>query len=147
VLPHRFRPFGVRMAVYVFGALLIGTTLVIWFAFPESVRDQFTYFQRGTVVFFGLAAATAGHALARSRVDARSDGVTVVNGFRGRRYEWNEILAISLRPGSPWAVLDLADGTSIPAMGIQGSDGPRAQRQVRQVRALLEQQSHTDRND
>jgi hypothetical protein len=32
-------------------------------------------------------------------------------------------------------------------MGIQGSDGPRAQRQVRQVRALLEQQSHTDRND
>jgi hypothetical protein len=35
-------------------------------------------------------------------------------------------------------VLDLSDGTSVPAMGIQGSDGTRALGQVRQVRALIE---------
>jgi hypothetical protein len=47
------------------------------------------------------------------------------------------VLAIHLPPGAPWAVLDLADGTSAPAMGIQGSDGGRARLAVRQVRALL----------
>ncbi|MGH3331583.1 MAG: PH domain-containing protein [Nocardioidaceae bacterium] len=146
-LPHTFRPLGVRIAAFVLGGLLFLVTAVIWVSFPQEVRDQFTMFQRGTVVFFGVAVAVSGYALARCRVEARADGVTVVNGYRTRRYEWNEILAISLRPGSPWAMLDLADGTSVPAMGIQGSDGARAVAQVRQVRALMAQQSRTDRND
>lgn len=146
-LPHTFRPFGVRIAAYVLGALLFGTTAVIWFAFPQEVRDQFTIFQRGTVIAFGLATAASGYALARSRIVAREDGLTVVNGYKARRYDWNEIIAVTLRRGSPWAVLDLSDGTSTAAMGIQGSDGGRAVRAVKQVRALVEQQSHTDRND
>ena len=33
--------------------------------------------------------------------------------------------------------LDIADGTTVPAMGIQGSDGARARAQVRQLRALV----------
>lgn len=146
-LPHTFRPFGVRIAAYVLGALLLATVVVIWFAFPQEVRDQFTIFQRGTVIVFGLAAAASGYALARSRIVAREDGLTVVNGYKARRYDWNEIIAVTLRRGSPWAVLDLSDGTSAAAMGIQGSDGGRAVRAVKQVRALVEQQSHTDRND
>jgi hypothetical protein len=83
----------------------------------------------------------AGHALSRSRVVARESGLTVVNGYRTRRFEWNEVLGVTLRPGSPWAVLDIADGTTVAAMGIQGSDGPRAQAQVRRLRALVE--THT----
>lgn len=146
-LPHTFRPFGVRIAAYAFGGLLLLVTVVIWFAFPPEVRDQFTIFQRGTVIFFGLAAAAAGYALARSRIEARPDGVTVVNGYRSRSYEWSEILTISLRQGSPWATLDISDGTTIPAMGIQGSDGSRALAQVKQMRVLVERQTHTDRND
>ena len=63
-----------------------------------------------------------GYALARSRVVARQDGLTVVNGPRPAA-EWNEVVAVSLRPGSPWAVLDLGDGTTVPALGIQASDG------------------------
>ena len=60
-----------------------------------------------------------GYALARSRLVAREDGLTVVNGYKARRFEWNEILAVTLRAGSPWAVLDLSDGTTVAAMGIQ----------------------------
>jgi hypothetical protein len=146
-LPHTFRPFGVRIAAYVFGFLLLLVVVVIWFAFPQDVRDQFTIFQRGTVVFFGLCAAAAGQGLARSRVVAREDSLTVVNGYRSRRYEWNEVVAVSLRAGSPWATLDLSDGTTVSAMAIQGSDGARAVTQVRQLRALVGRQSHTDRND
>ena len=83
------------------------------------------------MIGLGLMFYAGGFALARSRLVAREDGLTVVNGYRTRGFEWNEVVAVTLRPGSPWAVLDLTDGTSVPAMGIQGSDGARASAQVR----------------
>jgi hypothetical protein len=128
----------VRIVAFVAGGLLLVLSVVIWLAFPPEVRAQFTVLERVTVVVFGVAFYAAGFALVRSRVVASEAGLTVVNGYRTRRYEWNQVLAVTLRAGSPWAVLDLSDGTSVAAMGIQGSDGPRAVQQVRQVRALIE---------
>ena len=142
VLPHTFRPFGVRIAIYTLGALLVLMTLVMWFAFPPRIRAQFNPLEVITIIGLGLMFYAAGYALARSRVVAREDGLTVVNGYKTRRFEWNEVLAVSLRNGSPWAMIDLSDGTTVPAMGIQGSDGPRATRQVRQVRALVNRLTH-----
>jgi hypothetical protein len=136
-LPVTFRPLGVRLAIYVLGALLLVVVAVMWLSFPAATRAEFSILQRATIVGFGVLFYGAGFALARSRVVARESGLTVVNGYRTRRFEWNEILAVSLRPGSPWAVLDLSDGTSVAAMGIQSSDGARAAHQVRQVRALV----------
>jgi Bacterial PH domain len=141
-LPHTFRPFGVRVAIYTLGGLLVLMTVVMWFAFPPHIRAQFTAFEVVTIIVLGLMFYAGGYALARSRVVAREDGLTVVNGYKTRRFEWNEVLAVSLRRGSPWAMIDLSDGTSVPAMGIQGSDGPRATRQVRQVRALVDRLTH-----
>jgi len=146
-LPHTFRPRGVRIAAYLFGGLLLAVSTVIWFSLPQNVRDQFTLFQRGTVTFFAVAACVAGQALARSRIEATAVGATVVNGYKSRHYDWNEIVSITLGGGNPWAKLDLSDGTSVSAMGIQGSDGARAMTQVKQVRALVRQQSRTDRDD
>jgi hypothetical protein len=137
-LPHTFRPLGVRLAIFVLGGLLVLVVAVMWLALPAEIRAQFTVLQLGTVVFLGLLFYAAGYALARSRVVAREEGLTIVNGYRTRRFEWNEILAISLRSGSPWAEIDLSNGTTVAAMGIQGSDGPRAVRQVREVRALVD---------
>jgi hypothetical protein len=137
-LPVRFRPLGVRVAVVVLGAALLGTATAIWIAFPDDVRAAFTFAERLTLLAIGVAAVAIGHALARSRVDADDAGLTVVNGYRARRFDWNQVVAVSLRPGSPWAVLDLSDGTSQAAMGIQGSDGVRARRQTRELRALVE---------
>jgi Bacterial PH domain len=137
-LPHTFRPLGVRVAIIVLGALLGLTAVGMWFAFPPHIRAEFNVLEVLTIIALGLMFYAGGYALARSRLVAREDGLTVVNGYRTRRFEWNEVLAVSLRSGSPWAVLDLSDGTSVPAMGIQGSDGSRAVRQVRQVRALVE---------
>jgi hypothetical protein len=146
-LPHRFRPFGVRFATYLCGSLLLVVTLVIWFAFPAETRATFTAYQLATIIALGAGAAVCGYALSRSRVDAREDGLTVVNGYKARQFEWSEIIAVNLRPGSPWVILDLSDGTTCAAMGIQGSDGPRATRQVRMLRALVEANSRTLRND
>jgi Bacterial PH domain len=137
-LPHSFRPYGVRIAIYALGAVLVLAVAGIWLAFPQEIRDQFTFFQRATVVGLGLMFYAGGYALARSRLVATEGGLTVMNGYRTRRFEWNEILAVTLRPGGPWAELDIADGTTVPAMGIQGSDGARARAQVRQLRALVQ---------
>jgi len=137
-LPRTFRPLGVRIAIIVLGSLLLLVTVVMWFAFPPEIRHEFNALEIGTVILLGLLFYSGGYALARSRVVAREDGLTVVNGYRSRRFEWNEILAVSLRAGSPWAMLDLSDGTSVAAMGIQGSDGTRAMAQVREVRRLID---------
>jgi hypothetical protein len=111
---------------------------VMWLAFPPEIRAQFTLFQVLTVVVLGLMFYAGGFALARSRVVAREEGLTIVNGYRARSLAWNQVLAVTLRAGGPWAELDLSDGTSVAAMGIQGSDGTRAERQVRELRALVE---------
>jgi hypothetical protein len=146
-LPHTFRPFGVRMAVFVFGGLLVAVAAVVWFTFPPEIRDKFTIFQRGTIIVLGLGFLALGWGLARSRVEARREGLRIVNGYRSRSLDWNEVVRVSMRPGSPWATLDLADGTSASALGIQASDGDRAQRQVRELRGLVEVLTRTDRND
>jgi len=140
-LPQTFRPLGVRLAIYVAGVLLTLVVAAMWWAFPPEIRAKFTPGQILTIFGLGAMFYAAGFALARSRVVAREEGLLVVNGYRSRRFQWNQVLAVSLRPGSPWAVLDIADGTSVAAMGIQGSDGPRAQAQVRRLRRLVE--THT----
>jgi hypothetical protein len=137
-LPVTFRPRGVRIAAYVFGGLLLATVVVLWVSFPQDVRDSFTTFQRLTVLVLGLLVLAIEHGLTRCRIDATEDGLRVVNGYRTHHYGWAEVVAVTLRTGNPWAVLDLSDGTSQGAMGIQGSDGPRAKAQVRRLRALVE---------
>lgn len=146
-LPRTFRPLGVRVAIYALGVLLLLVCVVTWYAFPPEIRAQFNITERVTLLVIGLLFAVSGYALARSRVVATADGLVVVNGYRLRRFDWNQVLRVSLRPGSPWAVLDLSDGTSTAAMGIQGSDGARATRQVGELARLIDVQTRTERDD
>lgn len=136
-LPHTWRPLGVRLAGILFGGMLLAVCAFAWFAFDEETRARFTPFQRGTIVFLGLLFFSAGYAMARSRVVAEVERLVVVNGYRRHEYAWAEVLAVHLPPGAPWAVLDLSDGTSQPALGIQGSDGGRARRAVAELRLLI----------
>jgi hypothetical protein len=141
VLPHTWRPFGARIAGTAGGIGVIVVCVAAWIAFPPEVRAQFTTFQRLTMVFlFGLAGAVW-FALMRSRVVAEDTRLVVVNGYKRREFEWAEIVAVHLPPGAPWVTLDLTDGTTVAAMGIQGSDGDRARRAVRELRAVADRQS------
>ncbi|HEY0641902.1 MAG TPA: PH domain-containing protein [Nocardioides sp.] len=144
-LPHTWRPMGVRVAVAGLGLMLLVVCAAAWFGFDESVRDRFTLLQRLTILVMGAGFAACGWALARARVTAEMEALVVVNGFRTRRLEWEEVLAIHLPTGAPWATLDLADGTTISAMAFQGSDGRRARDGVRQVRALIDRQGARER--
>jgi hypothetical protein len=136
-LPRTYRPFGVRAMGIVLIVGLYGLCLFMWFAFDDETRAKFTAFQKGTLVFFGLLILAVVHALIRSRVEARQDGLVVVNGYRRRELAWEQVVAVHLPPGAPWVTLDLADGTAVPAMGIQASDGGRAKAAARELRALV----------
>jgi hypothetical protein len=123
--------------VWVFGGLLLALVVAVWIGLGAEVRSQFTLFQRITLVVIGLMLFGAWNALVRSRVRATNAGLTVVNGYRKRSYEWSQVIGVSLRRGAPWGTLDLSDGTTISLIGVQGSDGRRARKAVREIRATI----------
>jgi hypothetical protein len=129
------------MAGAVLGAGLLVVCVLAWVGFDDETRARFTGFQRGTVIAFGLLAFALWFALVRSRVVAEAERLIIVNGYRRREFEWAQVVAVHLPPGAPWVTIDLADGTTVAAMGIQGSDGDRAKQAVRQLRALADQQT------
>lgn len=137
-LPHTWRPFGVRIAVGVLGGLLIAVCAAVWLSLKPEIRAQFSVLEKGTLIFVALLLFTVYNALVRSKVIATAEGLTVVNGYRRRRYEWSQVIQVSLRRGAPWGTLDLSDGTSVSLIGVQGSDGDRARRAIREIRAAVE---------
>ena len=144
-LPRTWRPFGVRIAVIGFGLMLFAVCAAAWFGFDDSVRARFNILQRITLLVMGAGFVTCGWALCRARVTAEMDALVVVNGFRTRQLDWEQVVAIHLPESAPWATLDLADGTTISAMAFQGSDGKRARDGVREVRALIDREVPPDR--
>lgn len=140
-LPRTWRPLGVRVAGIVLGAGLLACFALAWVGFDQETRDKFTAFQLGTLVFLGLLAFSVWFALVRCRVVAEPERLVVVNGYRRRELAWAQVVAVQLPRGAPWVTLDLADGSTVAAMGIQGSDGDRARRAVRELRSLVEQRS------
>ena len=136
-LPHTWRPLGARVAVWLLGGLLFVVSVVVWIAIGEEIRSQFTGLERATLVFLALLLAVTYNALVRSRITATTEGLTVVNGYRKRTYEWSQVIGMSLSRGAPWGTLDLSDGTTVSVIGVQGSDGARARRAVREIRAAI----------
>jgi hypothetical protein len=140
-VPRTWRPYGARLVGTVLGVLLVVLVGVVWIAWGQEVRSTFSWSQRATLIGIGFLGFLAWFAIARSRVTADEDGITVVNGYRRRVFEWSQVVAVNLRRGAPWAGLDLSDGTSTSMFAIQGSDGERAARAVRELRTLVE--AHT----
>ena len=140
-LPHTWRPFGVRMAGTVLGLGLALIVVVTWLGFDEETQAKFDWLQRGTVLAIALLGAALGNALMRSRVVAEPERLVVVNGYRKHTYDYAQVVGVHLPPGAPWVTLDLADGSTASAMGIQGSDGSRAKQSARELRAVVESRS------
>ena len=113
-------------------------SVFLWVTFDAETREAITPFQQGTVIALGLLGLGCLYALIRSRVVAETDRLVVVNGYRRHEFEWAEVIAVRLPPGAPWVTLDLADGGTCSAMGIQSSDGQRARTAVRDLRALVD---------
>lgn len=136
-LPVTFRPTLTRVVLLSVGLamfLVISVVALMLERLNPGERASF-FFVAG--LFFSVLAL-----LSRPRVTADDTGVTVVNLTRTRRLAWEEILRVNLRSGDPWVFLDLSDGTSLPALGIQpGMAKQQAVRDARALRALVESRS------
>jgi hypothetical protein len=118
-------------------AVLAGVVMITMVTLAVAIAPQFALVDRVGLVLFGLAITGLLYLLGRCRVTANAEGLTVVNPIRTLRYEWAEVIRVSMSEGEPWPTLDLADGSTVSAMGIQRSDGARAGQALAELRALL----------
>ncbi|WP_327366208.1 PH domain-containing protein [Streptomyces sp. NBC_01217] len=133
-LPITFRPTRTRVVLLSVGAAMFVVITVIALTLEQLSAGERSSFVFTALLFFGVLAL-----LSRPKVVANEEGVTVVNLTRTRRLSWAEILRVNLRAGDPWVFLDLSDGTSMPALGIQPGIGKaQAIRDARTLRALAE---------
>ncbi|MFH0245283.1 PH domain-containing protein [Streptomyces sp. HK10] len=133
-LPVTFRPARTRIVLLSVGVAILATLTTVAMML-EGVGPG----ERASFVLTGLLFLGVLTLLSRPKVVAEEGGVTVVNLTTVRHLEWAQIVKVNLRPGDPWVLLDLADGTSLPAMGIQpGVAKQQAIRDARALRALAE---------
>ncbi|GAA4804916.1 PH domain-containing protein [Nocardioides caeni] len=136
-LPRTWRPLGPRIAAPAFALILVAAFAALWLRFDESTKDSVNVLQKLTIfAIVGLAMALL-FAMARSRVEATTEGLVVVNGYRRRTIEWAEVGTVRVPQGAPWPHLDLGDDERVSLMGIHTSDGRRAEIAVRELRAVV----------
>ncbi|WP_055598712.1 PH domain-containing protein [Streptomyces aureus] len=134
VLPVTFRPGRTRVVLIAMSVAIFAVISVVAVMLERlGPGERASFFFTAALISGGLLL------LSRPRVVADDEGVTVVNITRTRRLAWAEILKVNLRPGDPWVFLDLSDGTSLPALGIQpGIAKEAAIRDARALRALAD---------
>ena len=134
VLPVTFRPTRTRAVLLTAAAAIFVTVSLV-----ALLLERLSPAEKLSFVFTAALLAWVLLRLARPKVVAEESGVTVVNFGSVRRLEWAEIVQVNLRVGDPWAFLDLSDGTSLAAIGIQpGIAKEQAIAQARTLRALVE---------
>ncbi|WP_100835151.1 PH domain-containing protein [Kitasatospora fiedleri] len=135
-LPVTWTPRRNRAVLYALCAVLVVLFSVLAVVLPESWQFN----DRVMMACSGLLFAAVGLMLARPKVVADAEGLTVVNFVRSRRLSWAEVVRVNFRAGDPWVVLDLADGTALAAVGIQPGGGrEQAIRAARALRDLVEE--------
>ncbi|MFC9229406.1 PH domain-containing protein [Streptomyces decoyicus] len=139
-LPVTFRPTRTRVVLYTVGIAQLAALTAIALLLPKLSGGE-----RLSFIFTGLLVLAVLLLLSRPRVVARQEGVTVINLTTRRELAWAQVLRVNLREGDPWVHLDLADGTSLPAMGIQpGIAKDQAIRDARALRDLTEKHGAVD---
>jgi hypothetical protein len=139
-LPVTFRP-GRTRAVLLTAAVALFVVITVIALLLEKLGPG----ERLSFIFTAALLAGVLALLARVKVVADESGVTVVNIAGKRHLDWAEIVQVNLRPGDPWVFLNLTDGTSLPALGIQpGIAKQQAIADARALRSLVESRSPGD---
>jgi len=139
-LPVTFRPSRTRAVLLTAGAAIFVVITTV-----AMLLEQLSPGERVSFIFTAALLFAVLLLLSRPKVVADETGVTVVNIASKRHLDWAEIVQVNLRPGDPWVFLNLSDGTSLPALGIQpGIAKQRAIEDARALRALAEARSIRD---
>lgn len=140
-----FRPRRARVVVYACAAAVLVVLVGIAVLLPSGGSNPWGAGSRLAVVAFALFAVWFMHRLASVRIVADPDGVEVVNILTRRRLEWAEVVGVRLSRDDAWLMLDVSDGTSLAAMGVQRSEGQRGLAQAREFARLVSVHGGTDR--
>lgn len=132
-----FRPRRARRVIYSCIALVLLVFLGANLWLPADGPDAWGLGSRVALGLLAWAIAYFLHRLAAVRVVADDEGAEVVNIVHRRRLEWPEIIGVRLELGDPWLVMDLSDGESLAAMGVQRSEGAFAQRQAAELARMV----------
>ena len=141
--PRVWRPRAVRAVAYGLGLLIVATMIVLSLVLPDDWR----FMDRLMLVGMGLVIAATLHLLARPRLAAGPDTVTVVNSIRTHVLSWAEIVDVRMPEGEPWPSVDLSDGTTLAVMGIQSTDGDRARAALEEFREMLRLRGEAEEPD
>jgi hypothetical protein len=119
-LPVTWRPDRTRKVIYAVAAILTVSMTAIAATLPSDGGESWSLGARIGVAAIGFGGALALLVLARPKV-----------------------VAVNLRSGDAWALLDLDDGTTLSVMGIKPTDGITAARTaVAELRALVDYYSY-----
>jgi hypothetical protein len=145
-LPVTFRPVRTRAVLLGTGTLLLAVLTVLAVLLPHGGAQPWGLGDRAAVAGTGALIFAVLVLLSRPKVVADPSGVTVVNLTTIRRLDWAQIVRVNLRTGDAWVQLDLADGTTLAAMGIQPGIGrERAIRDARALRGLVDARGTAER--
>ncbi|YAL81968.1 PH domain-containing protein [Dermacoccaceae bacterium W4C1] len=140
--PYRpFRPVGGRIVPLTVAVCCVVIFTVLAFVVPLGGHVGWTGADRVLVIGLGLVFAAVLWRFAQVRAIPDREGLEVHNLMVSRRVEWAEVVEVQFGGGSPWVTLELNDFTTLAVMGIQRSDGPRAQAEAGRLAALVQAHS------
>lgn len=135
-LPYAFRPRWARRVPLTFALVVLVGGVVMSVAVTDwPVADRILLAATGVLIALFL------HRLSAVRIVADESGLTLVNILSRRRLEWAEVVDLHLAEGEPWLSFDVSDGTSVTAMGVQGSEGAYAREQALSIARLVARNS------
>ena len=141
------RPRRARQVIYPVAALVLAALVGGALLLPGEGFGAWGTASRAALVVVGLAIAYFLHRLASVRVEVDDDGLDVVNLAQRVRLSWPQVVRVRLGRDDPWVILDLADGETLPVMGIQKTDGEYAEAQARDLARRVAEGSRTERDD
>ena len=129
-------PHMMRRQASIWTIVLGGGAVFGWFMLPADVRVLFTAFQVATLAFFVAFMLGIVWTVALGYVKAGPAGLKFRNGLNTREVPWSDVEAIRYFPADHWAFVELTDDSDRALLGIQRSDGPLAEKQVDDLRAV-----------
>ncbi|MEV0584800.1 PH domain-containing protein [Nonomuraea sp. NPDC050310] len=134
-LPVTWRPRRTRLVAYGFAVVIMAGAVVL----ALLMGEPWTWGDRIALIVFAALVCGLLHLLARVRIVADRQGLTLVNAVRTHRRSWAEVVDVGMAEGDPWPKIDFSDGTTVGAMGIQGSEKAAAHRALAELEALIHQ--------
>jgi hypothetical protein len=137
--PVVVRPRRALVMATVLSAVLVLACVVGWVAMPIETRDLFSAPQLLTLGLFVVVMICFMMSVGLCYVRADDGGITFRNGLRTHRLDWSQVTGFRFTEHDPWAyVLTAGEVDQLPLLGLQRTDGQRAEGDFAALRSAWE---------